>query len=237
MNRVSKGSMIRKNGRPSSCEPCRISKIKCDNRRPICRRCETRCLSTKCYYHPAPMTKLNKDLTRNPTRHNKTKDIQIPMNQEPSQSTQSDLSDGATDSTAHSTYFGSTSFLSVFCETQPSISPTPVPHPVLRGGWSCDHASVASRLVQLLSARTCVEVNKAITRLLDDSLNYRPSSLPTPSEDRKGDGPVEERSCDSIIQWENAGDVPDPASFGTSTDFLSWLDDLGFETSLPEFLL
>lgn len=50
------------------------------------------------------------------------------------------------------TYLGSTSFLSVFRDTQPGLSPNPIPHAVLRGRWSRDHTCVASRLVQLLSA-------------------------------------------------------------------------------------
>jgi hypothetical protein len=57
----------------SSCEPCRISKIKCDHSTPTCGKCETRGITeqvtchnasdlastndSKCFYHPNPMTK------------------------------------------------------------------------------------------------------------------------------------------------------------------------------------
>ncbi|KAB8224187.1 hypothetical protein BDV33DRAFT_188456 [Aspergillus novoparasiticus] len=85
--------------------------------------------------------------------------------------------------------------------------------------------------------RTCVDINKAITKLLDDTLNYRPSPrsaehIPDPAQ---GHGSIEESS--SEMPWANVEDLPDLATFGTSADFLSWLDDLGFETTLPELLV
>ncbi|KAJ6090564.1 hypothetical protein N7486_009379 [Penicillium sp. IBT 16267x] len=48
---------VRRNGQPSSCEPCRRSKLRCDHARPYCTRCVRRNLSQKCYYHPSPMTR------------------------------------------------------------------------------------------------------------------------------------------------------------------------------------
>jgi hypothetical protein len=36
--------MYRRNGKPTSCEPCRISKIRCDHA-PICGRCRARVIS------------------------------------------------------------------------------------------------------------------------------------------------------------------------------------------------
>ncbi|KAL6709709.1 hypothetical protein ACN47E_001137 [Coniothyrium glycines] len=49
--------MFRRNGKPRSCEPCRISKIKCDHATPTCQKCEARGLTDQCFYHPNPMTK------------------------------------------------------------------------------------------------------------------------------------------------------------------------------------
>jgi hypothetical protein len=40
-----------------SCEPCRISKIRCDHETPICGKCRARGVTSQCFYHPAPMTK------------------------------------------------------------------------------------------------------------------------------------------------------------------------------------
>lgn len=48
--------MKRKNGRPSSCEPCRIAKLRCDHTRPVCGRCSRKGKPNGCVYHPAPLT-------------------------------------------------------------------------------------------------------------------------------------------------------------------------------------
>ncbi|KAJ6178597.1 hypothetical protein N7519_009058 [Penicillium mononematosum] len=47
----------RRNGKPASCEPCRRDKVRCDHALPVCTRCRDRGLSTRCYYHPAPLTR------------------------------------------------------------------------------------------------------------------------------------------------------------------------------------
>ncbi|KAF1945482.1 hypothetical protein EJ02DRAFT_45759 [Clathrospora elynae] len=49
--------MLRRNGKPRSCEPCRISKIKCDHTTPTCQKCQARGITEQCFYHPNPMTK------------------------------------------------------------------------------------------------------------------------------------------------------------------------------------
>ncbi|KAF1971211.1 hypothetical protein BU23DRAFT_510546 [Bimuria novae-zelandiae CBS 107.79] len=49
--------MFRRNGKPRSCEPCRISKIRCDHATPTCEKCKTRGITEQCFYHPAPMTR------------------------------------------------------------------------------------------------------------------------------------------------------------------------------------
>lgn len=46
----------RRNGKLSSCEPCRKSKLRCDHKAPICDRCITRGQDAQCFYHPAPLT-------------------------------------------------------------------------------------------------------------------------------------------------------------------------------------
>ena len=47
---------LRRNGKKSSCEPCRKSKLSCDHIRPTCGRCQRRRAPERCVYHPAPMT-------------------------------------------------------------------------------------------------------------------------------------------------------------------------------------
>ena len=49
-------SLLRRNGKPQSCEPCRKSKIRCDHTLPICGRCVQRKIQYRCEYHPAPMS-------------------------------------------------------------------------------------------------------------------------------------------------------------------------------------
>ncbi|KAJ5419501.1 uncharacterized protein N7487_003051 [Penicillium crustosum] len=46
----------RRNGRLSSCEPCRKSKLRCDHQSPICGRCLCHGQAERCFYHPAPLT-------------------------------------------------------------------------------------------------------------------------------------------------------------------------------------
>ncbi|KAH8701636.1 hypothetical protein BGW36DRAFT_101904 [Talaromyces proteolyticus] len=48
---------VRRNGQPSSCEPCRRSKLRCDHARPHCTRCVRRNFTRQCFYHPSPMTR------------------------------------------------------------------------------------------------------------------------------------------------------------------------------------
>ncbi|KAJ5933483.1 hypothetical protein N7454_005812 [Penicillium verhagenii] len=66
--------MIRRNGKPRSCEPCRLAKVRCDHTSPTCRRCDERGMGNmvktneeirrskrtdqkQCFYHPAPLTR------------------------------------------------------------------------------------------------------------------------------------------------------------------------------------
>ncbi|KAJ5893795.1 hypothetical protein N7495_005486 [Penicillium taxi] len=49
-------SLLRSNGIPGSCEPCRKSKLRCDHSAP-CGRCRRRNKIALCVYHPAPMTR------------------------------------------------------------------------------------------------------------------------------------------------------------------------------------
>lgn len=47
----------RRNGKPASCEPCRLNKTKCDHGHPKCGRCQQRGIEDRCFYHPAPLTR------------------------------------------------------------------------------------------------------------------------------------------------------------------------------------
>lgn len=47
----------RRNGKKQACEPCRKGKLACDHGSPFCGRCTRRKTTSKCVYHPAPMTR------------------------------------------------------------------------------------------------------------------------------------------------------------------------------------
>ncbi|KAL4746049.1 hypothetical protein BDW72DRAFT_207673 [Aspergillus terricola var. indicus] len=47
----------RRNRALASCEPCRERKSRCDHGKPVCASCQRRGLHSRCYYHPAPLTK------------------------------------------------------------------------------------------------------------------------------------------------------------------------------------
>lgn len=47
----------RRNRSLASCEPCRKGKLRCDHQQPICASCRRRGRESRCWYHPAPLTK------------------------------------------------------------------------------------------------------------------------------------------------------------------------------------
>ncbi|KAG4026127.1 hypothetical protein MFRU_045g00720 [Monilinia fructicola] len=48
---------LRRNGKLPSCEPCRVGKLACGHEQPYCGRCVRRGLESRCWYHPAPMSR------------------------------------------------------------------------------------------------------------------------------------------------------------------------------------
>ncbi|KAL4904126.1 hypothetical protein BDW74DRAFT_185788 [Aspergillus multicolor] len=74
--------MYRRNGSLTSCEPCRVSKVRCDHATPVCRRCQAKGVSEKCFYHPAPMTRPN---TRFRPYHVDKPPSQVSTREEPTQ--------------------------------------------------------------------------------------------------------------------------------------------------------
>lgn len=61
-------SAKRRNGLLSSCEPCRLSKLRCDHLTPVCGRCLRKGQSNACNYHPAPLTRSKVFNSVEPTR-------------------------------------------------------------------------------------------------------------------------------------------------------------------------
>ncbi|KAK2873915.1 hypothetical protein FQN49_002006, partial [Arthroderma sp. PD_2] len=111
-----------------------------------------------------------------------------------------------------------------------------------------------------ITHNTCVEVSKAINKLLDDTLNYQPCVGRRRMGGREGDtehpehtAPSESPRVDTESTAKNTkpydmgapmlhpepfgNDLTNGISIGTGESFLSWLDELGMDTSIPEFLL
>ncbi|CDM32811.1 Zn(2)-C6 fungal-type DNA-binding domain [Penicillium roqueforti FM164] len=59
----------------ASCEPCRKDKVRCDHAQPVCKRCQKRGFTGRCFYHPAPLTS---------TRRQPDRDGQIHLSPSPS---------------------------------------------------------------------------------------------------------------------------------------------------------
>jgi hypothetical protein len=64
----------RRNGKKQACEPCRKGKLACDHGAPHCGRCVRRKTTSKCIYHPAPMTRGKVPGTPTTTRVNQRAD-------------------------------------------------------------------------------------------------------------------------------------------------------------------
>ncbi|RAL12828.1 putative transcription factor [Aspergillus homomorphus CBS 101889] len=151
--------MLRRNGKPTSCEPCRLSKVRCDHATPICRRCHSRGIVNQCYYHPAPLTRVRDGgIGRPRAAQHRGAHRQSLLNVHdlsPTPEVANVLPETGSD-TKHSQdseFLGSTSYLSVFKETPRGISGkanrslyTEFEY------WRTEHAYASSRLIRLASA-------------------------------------------------------------------------------------
>ncbi|KKA18927.1 hypothetical protein T310_7122 [Rasamsonia emersonii CBS 393.64] len=151
--------MLRRNGRPTFCEPCRLSKVRCDHTTPRCRRCEARGAGSKCFYHPAPLTrpKRNKQSSRPARPQSANEEFRQPERHLLSSDSPEELRDDG-GPMAQTPFLGSTSYLSVFYDAHPALS---------RAGslslaaeferWRTDRAYVVRRLTKLISAMAFYE--------------------------------------------------------------------------------
>ncbi|KAL2855918.1 hypothetical protein BJY01DRAFT_231538 [Aspergillus pseudoustus] len=125
-------SSRRRNGQQASCEPCRKDKVRCDHGHPFCGRCQKRNTSSRCFYHPAPLTQkaeppASQSLMQHnarPTKRRSRKGIERLSSPAPSSVEITVRSPGA-DQSLPSGYFGPTSWVSAFAEsseTTPSSS-------------------------------------------------------------------------------------------------------------------
>ncbi|KAL4939130.1 hypothetical protein BDV06DRAFT_231249 [Aspergillus oleicola] len=143
--------MYRKNGTLRSCEPCRVSKIRCDHATPVCRRCQAKGMSDKCFYHPAPMTSPRSGFR--PYRLEKSAS-QISMRPPRQRTTRVELKhkserDNASSDLCLPGFLGFSSNLSL-CPKVPTVSrQRPSSH--LKGDTQCTDVEQSLRKVMLLS--------------------------------------------------------------------------------------
>ncbi|KAH8696444.1 hypothetical protein BGW36DRAFT_417604 [Talaromyces proteolyticus] len=145
--------MLRRNGKRTSCEPCRMAKVRCDHTTPICRRCQSRNITNQCYYHPAPLTKekggnsgsLAKQKDQSQVRSKSKKIAYSSINSQNFYANSIGVSDNAS-------FLGPTSYLSVFRETSLRISRKE--NDSLKAEferWRTDYTYTRARLVHLIS--------------------------------------------------------------------------------------
>lgn len=120
---------LRRNGKPSSCEPCRKSKLSCDHLRPICGRCQRRRVPERCVYHPAPMTNSQrrgptppKEILSLPDDHSLRRQQQRSVSSHAQDEIPSLLAEASTESAAAvPDFLGPTSYSAVFTEGESNI--------------------------------------------------------------------------------------------------------------------
>ncbi|PYH92072.1 hypothetical protein BO71DRAFT_432238 [Aspergillus ellipticus CBS 707.79] len=123
LGRQTRSSAVRRNGSLPSCEPCRKSKLRCDNDRPVCGRCTKRKIAAICFYHPAPMTK------RATTEAGPARESRRPINRSSSIISLASTMDCVhqphpplESPAAHPGYLGSTSYTAVLAEYQTELA-------------------------------------------------------------------------------------------------------------------
>lgn len=111
----------RRNGKPCSCEPCRISKIRCDHKTPVCDRCVVRQKENSCVYHPAPMTKPRDRLQSGRSKRRSLGSSglgAVPTRVNPLRESISSSSTTRTVPCAETQFFGSTAFPAIISDDQ-----------------------------------------------------------------------------------------------------------------------
>ncbi|KAA8651714.1 uncharacterized protein ATNIH1004_000610 [Aspergillus tanneri] len=139
-------SSRRRNGKPASCEPCRKDKVRCDHGLPVCSRCQRRKTDSRCFYHPAPLTRSTrgtideKDQPPNSNPGASPNSLPSRVTHTPAATTSSSVEGtneqteqsfctAATDTALPLGYLGPTSFVASFEEDREFVtSPSDVPH-------------------------------------------------------------------------------------------------------------
>ncbi|KAH8429321.1 uncharacterized protein LDX57_006988 [Aspergillus melleus] len=181
---VIRDGSVRRNGKPTSCEPCRISKIRCDHARPTCGRCAQRKLTSKCFYHPAPLTRPRGSKARSgprqpestPSRPRTERSHDAQVQNSPAVLSQlhtpggsSGIVESEPSTAGRGNYLGPSSFLSVFQDVSPNLEVSTYNRSSGSWGrWTSASTTFARRLVQLL--RPLATYEEMITRNFEECL-------------------------------------------------------------------
>lgn len=161
-------SSRRRNGQAASCEPCRKDKVRCDHETPSCGRCQKRNITSRCFYHPAPLTRERDSPTpqsrsqqiRRSAKERSRRESLRPPSSTPS-SVEISIRSPETDQSLPPGYFGPTSFVSAFsggsgCKLLPSNDETQVSgnsHSMLPSYWVPE----MTKLLGILSEVSTIE--------------------------------------------------------------------------------
>lgn len=183
----------RRNGKPQSCEPCRLAKTACDHTFPKCNRCVRRGIDARCTYHPSPMTKAQGSpkviqhtepwkkhcqLARTATPNI----LSLLAQQRSPVATPQGISNARGERDTEAQYLGSTSYSAVFQENKESIGsevwngPSSIDLSCVKGQDSDSH-----RLRLALSALRAIPDQDVCELLLDSDFEVHASPLHEPA--------------------------------------------------------
>ncbi|KAL4914925.1 hypothetical protein BDW62DRAFT_189574 [Aspergillus aurantiobrunneus] len=155
-------SSRRRNGQAASCEPCRKDKVRCDHGLPVCGRCQKRNTTSRCFYHPAPLTRevgspvsrFKAQRTTLSAKERRQKEAQKSASPAPS-SVGITIQSPGTDRSLLPGYFGPTSFVLAFSGSSSTLSSSnddPQPpgneHSVLPSYWVTETTKMLSLLTE-----------------------------------------------------------------------------------------
>ena len=191
----------RRNGKPQSCEPCRLSKAACDHTLPICSRCVRRGIGDRCTYHPAPMTKVqgpakvirrSEQIRKGPqSATGAASNILCLLAQQHSPSGGSEGSSNSQTQRAEVQYLGSTNYSAVFQENKDSMGPEAWVEP-----QNDPDREDSNRMKEALHALRTIPDQSICEMLLDVSFEIYNSPLHEPAT----------RFCLQSL-WDTYGDV------------------------------
>ncbi|OTA55892.1 hypothetical protein K449DRAFT_387928 [Hypoxylon sp. EC38] len=172
--------LIRRNGRPQACDPCRKRKLACDHTQPVCSRCKKRKQDADCVYivsgsktpgltsplpSPAPST------SSAAARHRNSQPVQSPL------TVRSDIQ---VPSLARPGYLGPTSYCDIYEDTENSLSLLPGPETSTPQSENVSHHAPVGGSQNVMSPRVrdmCLTVLRNIPSATQGSmLRFKPGS-------------------------------------------------------------